>query len=152
MKKNLILYLSATILLLAAISCKKDKDTATGDPKLRRIWQITSGTVYLDRGCTAPAGLALALLGVHTFEFRNNGKLYYKSPSTKDTSEYRVLANDTTLLLNAYQFGIRSSLTDTSYIRKLTDTELIFVSRFNPMRLDPIYNNHWVLQVFKKVE
>lgn len=148
MKNMFGFLLPVFLLLMTAVSCSKDKDTddtpneETAKATLQQSWTLVSVKAYGDRGFTYDSGYGYYSQGGETYEFRNNGKLYAVTSFGRDTADYQLLSNDTTMLIYQYANGVRPSIPDTLYIRTLTNTALILAT-MNP-------SGDWGKFTFKK--
>lgn len=130
-------FLLVSLLLIMSASCSKETDENPDDEptntRVQQTWTLVSVKAYADRGLTQDSGFGYYSSGGETYEFRNNGKLYAVTSFGRDTADYQVLPDDSTMLVYQYVNGVRPSTADTIYIRTLTDVSLILAT-INPAK------------------
>ena len=127
--KKLILILS--VLSIVLFSCKKSNTQSSVTSTLSLLqhkWLIDSIVLYQNVNFTGNRFVGYTGNNTQYFDFRATGKLYSFAgvpTPTFDTSDYVLLPDNYTMLVNKYVNGIRSNRTDTATVRSVTTTNLV---------------------------
>ncbi|MDB5250792.1 MAG: hypothetical protein JWQ40_5186 [Segetibacter sp.] len=130
MKKSFLYYLiTISLIVFIGYSCQKeytaDVNNNPADTTLNKLlgkWNLTSITISAING---PDVLRVNGQPGDILEFRNDGRVYTSIDNTSDTSAYKILADDSTIVSHYILRGVQDPQGDTITIRKLTSNLLI---------------------------
>lgn len=123
------------LIALIFFSCQKEQSyTVSSSPTglLQHLWIIDSVMVYADSNVFGNYLMVSTPTDFQYEDFRADGKVYSYggSPTVHfDTSAYKLLSDNVTLLAYPIKDGITSTKADTGYIIKLTDHALMYKNR-----------------------
>ena len=140
MKKTALFYLIIlTLIVFISYSCQKEYTAELinnpADTTLNKLlgrWNLTSITIFENNG---PGVLRITGQPGDILEFRNDGRVYTSIDNTSDTSAYKILADDSTIVSHYILRGVPDPQADTITIRKLTSNLLILVGKLDAEHL-----------------
>lgn len=135
--KNALLITLITVLIFA---CSKNVPSVPQIPTaelspialLQNKWIIDSVVLFPATGMSGNFLFAFKPFSPQYADFRNDGKVYSYGgfPTTSyDTSVYRLLPDNITLIANVITNGVATTKADTGYIMTLTAKSLIYYNR-----------------------
>jgi hypothetical protein len=121
-----------TILSVLLCACSKNNDGADSEPQapsarlilLQNKWILSSLKAYPTRDFSGTDFIGVTGNGTDYYNFRTNGKMYVYALSVYDTAAYKLMPNDSTLLVYGFNEGVKASVPDTAIIIKLTTDSL----------------------------
>jgi hypothetical protein len=121
---------------LAFVCCKKEQSdnnsAGTASGLLQHVWTIDSVMIYADADVFGSYLMAFTPPDNEYEDFRADGKVYSYGGSPvayHDTSVYKLLSDNITLLAYPITNGVPSASADTGYILKLTEHNLMYKTR-----------------------
>lgn len=126
----------ALCIALVFTCCTKEQSDTNSSANviglLQNVWIIDSVMIYPDSNVFGTYLFAFAPSDKEYEDFRTDGKVYSYGGSpvvSHDTSVYKLLSDNVTLLAYPITNGVTSAQADTGYIMKLTEHALMYQSR-----------------------
>lgn len=128
--KNIVPALFFSLVLFSCTKEQSDTDSSTNSMALlQHVWILDSVMIYADSNVFGDYLFASHPSDLQYEDFRTDGKVYTYGGSPTvyyDTSVYKLLSDNTTLLAYPIENGVTSASADTGYILKLTDHALMY--------------------------
>ncbi len=138
MKKHCFsLYFLLPFFFILFYSCSKSNDVAAIDdaesgPSLHLLqskWLLTSLKAYPSRNFSGMESIGVIGNGTDYYDINADGKIYAYALGVRDTAAYKLLKNDSTLLVYGYDHGMKAPFADTAIVIKITSDSLVWYHR-----------------------
>jgi len=120
------------ILSFVLYSCSKNNDVAASDTQatsaslrlLQNKWILSSLKAYPTLDFSSSDYIGVNGNGTDYYNFSVDGKIYAFALGVHDTAAYKLLPNDSTLLVYGFNAGVKAAIPDTATIIKLSADSL----------------------------